>query len=59
MQQKALKAFLKALEVPYKTRKEKVTYDPAFVAKIKQGERDIAARKGITMTLEEIKALCR
>ncbi len=58
-QQKALKAFLKALEIPYKTKKEESPYDPAFVAKIEQGRKDIAEGKGIVMTLEEIEALCR
>ncbi len=42
LQQKALKAFLKALEVPYKTKKEEVPYDPEFVAKIKRSEKQIA-----------------
>ncbi len=50
LQKKALKAFLEALELPY---------NPEFVAKIKQSEKEIAEGKVTKMTLEEIEALCR
>ena len=58
LQRKTLKAICKALEIPCKLQKEAQPYDPEFVAKIEQGERDITAGKGIIMTLEEIEALC-
>jgi hypothetical protein len=34
-------------------------YDPGFVEKILQGDKDIAEGKGIKMTVEEFKALCK
>ncbi len=34
-------------------------YDPEFVAKVKQGDRDIAEGKGIKMSIDEFKALCK
>ena len=42
LQEKALKAFLKALEIPYKAQKEEAPYSPEFVAKIKRAEKQIA-----------------
>jgi hypothetical protein len=50
LQEKALKAFLKALEVPYEIKKE--ASFPAHVIKgIKKGQEDIKA--GRTLSLEE------
>jgi len=34
-------------------------YDPEFVEKILQGDKDIAEGKSIKMTVEEFKALCK
>lgn len=59
---KKIKAVLKALGVSFgkakngvaKQKKKDKPYDPEFVAKIKQGERDIKDGKGIRMTLDEI-----
>lgn len=34
-------------------------YDPEFVDKILQGDKDIAEGKSIKMTVEEFKALCK
>jgi len=53
LQEKALKAFLKALEVPYEIKKEEPL--PTHVIKgIKKGQEDVIA--GRTITLEEFKA---
>lgn len=52
IQEKALKAFLKALEVPYEIKKDNSL--PAHVVSgIKQGQEDIKARK--SFSLEEFK----
>lgn len=34
-------------------------YDPEFVAKVKQGDRDFAEGKGIKMSIDDFKALCK
>ena len=34
-------------------------YDPEFVAKVKKGNRDIAEGKGVKMSIDEFKALCK
>uniref|UniRef100_UPI003593D295 DUF2683 family protein n=1 Tax=Aquiflexum sp. TaxID=1872584 RepID=UPI003593D295 len=56
-QEDALKAFAKALKIKFEVAKES-PYDPDFVEKIK-GDKDIAEGKGIKMTVEELKALCK
>jgi len=57
-QENALKAFAKALKMKLEIAKEK-PYDPEFVEKIVQGYKDIADGKGIQMTVEEFRALCK
>jgi len=48
----ALKAFAKALKIDFKT--EKSSYDPEFVAKIKRGQEQIKAGKGIKIAIEDL-----
>ncbi len=58
----AIKAVLKALKIEFKITKHKniePTYNPEFVAKIKKGQKEIAEGKGIKMSIEELKALCK
>ena len=57
-QENALKAFAKALKMKLEISKDKA-YDPEFVEKILQGDKDIADGKGIKMTADEFKALCK
>ncbi len=46
----ALKAVLKALNIDF----EKSNYNSAFVAKIKQGEKDLQDKKGVKISLDDI-----
>ncbi|HDR50013.1 MAG TPA: hypothetical protein ENN90_00105 [Mariniphaga anaerophila] len=58
----AIKAVFKAFKIKYKITKakdENSLYDPEFVAKIKQGEKDLKNGKGIKMTLDELENLCK
>jgi hypothetical protein len=56
----AIKAFMKALKIKFEVSKEeKSPYNPEFVAKIKKGQQDIAEGKGVKITLDELKALCK
>jgi hypothetical protein len=48
----ALKAFLKALKIPFEEAKS--PYPAEFVAKIKQGEKDISTGKAKHISLDEI-----
>jgi hypothetical protein len=48
----ALKAFVKALKIDFRT--EKDNYDPAFVEKILQGRKDIEDGKGIKIDTEDL-----
>lgn len=48
----ALKAFMKALKVDFET--EKSPYNPEFVAKIKRGEEQIKAGKGVKIAIEDL-----
>lgn len=48
----ALKAFVKALKIDFKT--EKSPYNPEFVAKIKRGEEQIKAGKGVKIAIEDL-----
>lgn len=57
-QENALKAFAKALKMKFEVAKDK-PYDPEFVDKILQGDKDITDGKGIKMSADEFKALCR
>jgi len=48
----ALKAFAKALKIDFET--EKSPYNPEFVAKIKRGQEQIKAGKGIKIAIEDL-----
>lgn len=52
-----VKAVLKALKVPFEKAEEESPYNPEFVAKIKQGDRDIKAGKGRKVSLDELNRL--
>ncbi|MBK0369745.1 DUF2683 family protein [Flavobacterium agrisoli] len=39
--------------------KEEKPYNPEFVKEILEGQKDIREGRGIKMTIEEIKALCK
>ena len=55
-QEKAIKAFFKALEVPYEEYKEKdkSPYNKEFVAKILQGDEDIKAGRVTKIKVEDL-----
>jgi hypothetical protein len=58
----AIKAVIKAFKIKYKiskTQETEGTYDPEFVAMIKQGEKDIKNGKGIRINLEDLENLCK
>jgi hypothetical protein len=56
----AIKAFMKTLKIKFEVSKEtKSPYNPEFVAKIKRGQQEIAEGKGVKITLDELKALCK
>ena len=48
----ALKAFIKALKIDFTT--EKSPYNPEFVAKIKRGQEQIKAGKGVSISIEDM-----
>lgn len=48
----ALKAFVKALKIDFKT--EKSPYNPEFVAKIKRSEAQMKAGKGVKIAIEDL-----
>jgi len=48
----AIKAFMKALKISFEETKS--PYNPEFVAKIKQGEKDIKAGKTRKISLDDI-----
>lgn len=48
----ALKAFIKALKIDFKS--EKSPYDPEFVEKILQGKKDIENGKGTKIAVEDL-----
>ncbi len=48
----ALKAFLKAFKIAFEEGKS--TYDPEFVAMIKQGDEDIKAGKGVKVDIDNL-----
>jgi hypothetical protein len=52
----AIKAVLKALDVSFK-KEEESQYDPAFVAKILEGDEDFKAGKGKMMSIDELNSL--
>lgn len=53
-----VKAFLEALKIKFEFSKANA-YNPEFVAKILQGKKDIAKGKGITLSIQELKNLCK
>ncbi len=54
----ALKAFMQALKIKFEITKED-SYNPVFVEKILQGNIEIEQGKGTTLTIEELKDLCK
>ncbi|HAH24614.1 MAG TPA: hypothetical protein DCL77_12830 [Prolixibacteraceae bacterium] len=48
----AIKAFMKALKIPFEASKS--PYNPDFVAKIKQGDEDIKAGRTKKISLDDI-----
>lgn len=58
----AIMAVIRAFKIKYKiTKAQEVEkpYDPDFVARIKQGEKDLKNGKGVKMTLDELENLCK
>ena len=58
----AIKAVIKAFKIEYKISKiqeDENTYDPNFVAKIERGREDIKNGRGIAITMDELKELCK
>ena len=53
-----LKVFLEALKIKFEFSKD-VAYNPEFVAKILQGKKDIEQGKGIILSIQELKDLCK
>jgi 3-dehydroquinate dehydratase len=52
----AVKAVIKAFKIDYKitnVEERESIYKPEFIEMIKQGEKDLAEGKGISMTMEE------
>ena len=49
----AIKAFMKALKISFE-QEEKSTYDPEFVAMIKQGEEDLKAGNGVVVDIDNL-----
>jgi hypothetical protein len=47
------------VKVEDETDSKESPYDPEFVEKILKGDKDISEGKGIKMTVEEFKALCK
>lgn len=56
---KAIKAFMRALNIKFDVSKDKDDYDPKFIEMIKQGEKDLKDGKGIEITLSEIEKECK
>jgi hypothetical protein len=52
-----LKSLAKSLG--FEIEKEEKPYNPEFVKEILEAEKDLREGRGITMTMEEIKALCK
>jgi hypothetical protein len=53
---KALKAFVKALNIKFEIMTSEKPYDQAFVDKILQGDEDFKAGKGKKITIGELNA---
>lgn len=52
----ALKAVMKALNINFELSKD-TPYDPEFIAKIEEGDRDLEAGKGRKVSMEELNSL--
>ena len=52
-----IEAFLKALKVPFEKDKRESPYNPEFVEKILQGDKDMKEGKGKKVTIEELNEL--
>ena len=52
-----LKSLAKSLG--FEIQQEEKPYNPEFVKEILEAEKDLREGRGITMTMEEIKALCK
>lgn len=56
----AIKAFLKALKIKYKVSNDTdLPYNSSFVDMINKGKQEIAEGKGIKLSIEEFKDLCK
>lgn len=56
-QLEAIKAFMKALKIKFELNKGESSYSPAFVEKIKLGDKDLQNGKGRTVTPEKLDSL--
>ncbi|MBK6500465.1 MAG: hypothetical protein IPG00_20885 [Saprospiraceae bacterium] len=56
----AIKAFMKSLKIKFELAKEDQSpYNPELIKKIKQSDEEFASGKGIKMSVEEFKELCK
>ena len=53
-QKEAIKAFMRALDIKFEFFKDSSTYDPEFVKKIQQGDKDLKNNKGRKVYIEEL-----
>ncbi|KAF2515857.1 hypothetical protein EYY60_01675 [Flavobacterium zhairuonense] len=53
------KSLAKSLGFEIIEEKEESQYNPEFVKEILQGQKDIKEGRGIKMTMEELRALCK
>ncbi len=53
-----IKAFFKALKIRFEVFEEG-PYNPGFVEKIVQGQKDLDQGKGTILSLEELRGLCK
>jgi len=54
----AIKAFMQAFKIKFVVTKND-SYNPEFVEKILQGEKDIEQGKGISFSMKELSDLCK
>lgn len=53
-QEKAIKAFFEALEIPFEITKDESPYNPAFVEKMKRGEENFEAGRYKIIKTEDL-----
>jgi hypothetical protein len=53
-----IKAFFEALKIKFEVAQD-TPYDPEFVAKIERGREDYRNGKGIAISMDELKGLCK